>query len=284
MVTAYQPRTLEEALAIRSERQAIALAGGTDLLVRYRSWSGTLPSIERPVLFLNRVDALKAIDRSELAITIGAAVTLTELLETPALPPDLRSAISQMASPAIRNAATLVGNICNASPAADTLPSLYAADAIVRLQRPGGQRDLPIRAFITGPGQTDLAGDELLTAIQIPITPFNRVTYRKVGTRKANALSKLSFVGLARIEASSVQDIRIAFGAVAPVIVREPAFESLLTGMPLSDVPAHADAVCRHFAERITPIDDQRSTASYRKTTALRLLADFLNRLPVADA
>jgi CO/xanthine dehydrogenase FAD-binding subunit len=284
MVTAYQPRTLEEALAIRSERQAIALAGGTDLLVRNRSWSGTQPAIDRPVLFLNRIDALRTIERSEHTITIGAAVTLTELLETPALPPDLRSAITQMASPAIRNAATLGGNICNASPAADTLPSLYAADAIVRLQRPGGQRDLPVRAFITGPGQTVLVNDELLTAIQIPITPFNRVIYRKVGTRKANALSKLSFVGLAQIEASTVQDIRIAFGAVAPIVVREPAFESLLIGMPLSDVPAHADAVCRHFAERITPIDDQRSTANYRKTTALRLLANFLSRLSMPDA
>jgi len=229
MVMAYQPRTLDEALVIRSEKQAIALAGGTDLLVRHRGWSGTLPAIERPVLFLNRIEALKTIERSEHTITIGAAVTLTELLETPALPPDLRSAIRQMASPTIRNAATLGGNICNASPAADTLPSLYAADAIVRLQRPGGQRDLPIRAFITGPGQTVLASDELLTEIQIPITAFNRITYRKVGTRKANALSKLSFVGLARIEASAIGDIRIAFGAVAPTIVREPAFESLLT-------------------------------------------------------
>jgi len=283
MVMAYQPRTLDEALVIRSEKQAIALAGGTDLLVRHRGWSGTLPAIERPVLFLNRIEALKTIERSEHTITIGAAVTLTELLETPALPPDLRSAIRQMASPTIRNAATLGGNICNASPAADTLPSLYAADAIVRLQRPGGQRDLPIRAFITGPGQTVLASDELLTEIQIPITAFNRITYRKVGTRKANALSKLSFVGLARIEASAIGDIRIAFGAVAPTIVREPAFESLLTGIPLSEVAAHADTVCRHFTERITPIDDQRSTASYRKTTALRLLADFLNRLPDAD-
>ncbi len=278
MVT-YRPRTLEEALNLLQDIKTIPFAGGTDLMVKYRSWAGTLPQLQAPVLWLGEIKELKGIHQSGDTLVIGSMETLASILASPAAPELLKYAIAQMASPSIRNMGTMGGNICNASPAGDTLPPLYVLDASVLLRSSAGERTLPIAEFITGPGKTALRKDELLTEIHIPIREYNKRYYRKVGTRKANALSKLSMAGLADIRDGVIEDVRIALGAVAPTVVRSIEAEKTLQGRNVKEIFAMIPEAITTYSELITPIDDQRSNAAYRKTVSLRLIEDFLNHL-----
>jgi CO/xanthine dehydrogenase FAD-binding subunit len=266
---------LDEALAFRTRTGAIPFFGGTDLMVRYRGYSGTGPTMPGPVLFLDAIEELQSIEVSDAAVTIGAAVTMTEMLEDPHIPALLRDAVKLIAAPGIRNRATLAGNVCNASPAGDTIPPLYVHDAEVVLTSVFGNRRVPIMNFFTGPGATVLAADEILTAITVPVLPEGCWYYRKVGTRKANALSKISAAGYARVEKGAVTDFRFSIGAVAPTVIRLSEAERLvLAGSERTAVIEAAAAVIR-------PIDDQRSTAAYRRGVALNSFAEFLNTLEI---
>lgn len=271
--------TLTEALDIRNNGQVIPFAGGTDLMVRRRSWAGTLPRFETPVVFIGKIPELIEISTGGGQLTIGAAATLAAINSHPAVPQILKRAIVEMASPAIRNMGTLGGNICNASPAADTLPPLYALEATVVLQSKSDKRELPISEFITGPGQTVLQSDELMVAIKIPFAEFNKVYYKKVGTRKADALSKVSFAGLARVNGGIIEDVRLAIGAVAPRVVRNPEAEALLKGKQVNGLADMVEEIKKHYLKDIRPIDDQRSNAKYRKLVSLRLVEDFVKNL-----
>jgi CO/xanthine dehydrogenase FAD-binding subunit len=298
----FRPRTLPEALAYRRDTGSRPFLGGTDLMVRYRGYSGTVPRIGGSVLFLDALPELRMItgdgDGTRTGgsgatvngaafttggITIGAAVTYTEMLERADLPPLLRRAVAEIAAPAIRNRGTMAGNLCNASPAGDTIPPLYIHEAEVALARLSGAgkpefRTIAVSEFVTGPGRTTLAGDELVTAIHIPSLPEGHHYYRKVGTRKANALSKLSAAGYARIVDGAVVDIRFALGAVAPTVLRLSSAEALLRGRSASPLTEEeTKEVLAIAGEVIRPIDDQRSTAEYRKTVALNALREFLD-------
>lgn len=276
MVESFRPENLREALTLRRDSKVIPFAGGTDLMVRKRSWSGTLPRFEYPALFISGINQIKEISSTEGILNIGAAVTLASLIQHDAVPVILKRAAFQMASPAIRNAGTIGGNICNASPAGDTIAPLYALGATVVLQNSLGQRELQINEFIKGPGRIDLKDDELLVAINIPIEDYNNVYYKKVGTRKADALSKLSFVGIARTVDEQLVDLRMAIGAVAPVVIRIRAAENMLKGRNVKEIPKLIPDIKNIFSDFIKPIDDQRSNAAYRKSVSLRLVEDFL--------
>ncbi|MGE5581809.1 MAG: FAD binding domain-containing protein [Bacillota bacterium] len=277
MVAMFTPTNLAEALQIRREHPAIPLAGGTDLLVKKRSWSGTLPRFEQPVIYIGNVPEFKTIHViNDSILTIGAAVTLSEVLENQAIPEILKRAVAETASPAIRNAGTLGGNICNASPAADTLPPLYALGAAVLLANASGSRELPIFEFIKGPGLTVLKNDELLVAVNIPLVNYQVIHYQKVGTRKADGLSKVSFAGLAGIEGGTLQDLRIALGAVAPTVVRSREAENLLKGRKINELSGLVAEITEFYARLIRPIDDQRSSAAYRKMVSLCLIEYFI--------
>jgi len=184
--------------------------------------------------------------------------------------------IAEIASPAIRNLATIGGNICNASPAGDTLPPLYVMNARVVLSSFTSEREMKIMDFIKGPGSTDLKEEELLKEIIIPVEFFNIVFYRKVGTRKANSLSKVSFAGVARLDDGIIKDIRISFGAVAPTPLRAPEIEEEIIGKNKVKIIAKIPDILEKYARIIRPIDDQRSTARYRKTISLKILEYFL--------
>ncbi len=284
MVEVILADTLREALEHRKAHNAIPFAGGTDLMVRNKSWSGTLPAFQNSVIMVGELQELKGICTNNSTLVVGAAETLSDIAANTNVPLILRMAIKQMASPAIRNMGTIGGNICNASPAGDSLPPLYALDATVTLRSSTGTRTMPISRFIKAPGQTDLASDELLTAVNIPIEDYNRVFYRKVGTRKAVALSKLSIACLATISNSSIEKFRIAVGAVAPTVVRCEEAEKMLTGKTIDEASRDFDSIREIYAEHITPIDDQRSTAKYRKRVALGLIEDFcMNHLREAE-
>ena len=276
MVRVFMPQSLKEALRIRKEEKAIPFAGGTDLMVKRGRLRGLAPYFEKPVLFLHKVKELTGVKFEEGRVRIGALSTLSEILENRDIPLILKYAIAEIASPAIRNLATIGGNICNASPAGDTLPPLYVMNARVVLSSFTSEREMKIMDFIKGPGSTDLKEEELLKEIIIPVEFFNIVFYRKVGTRKANSLSKVSFAGVARLDDGIIKDIRISFGAVAPTPLRAPEVEEEIIGKNKVKIIAKIPDILEKYARIIRPIDDQRSTARYRKTISLKILEYFL--------
>ena len=273
-----RPKRLEDALEFRAEYKALPFAGGTDLMVRYRGYTGTLPRIQSPVLFLDALDELKTLEIADGTLRIGAGISMAELLDFSGTPELLRRAVQLIAAPALRNRASLGGNICNASPAADSLPPLYVHQARIVAVSREGERSLPIAEFLTGPGQTALKEHEILLRIEVPLlSEEGRLYYRKVGTRKANALSKLSSAGYAELHKGKVLDFRFALGAVAPTVIRLPEAESLVQGALLKEIDSRA--VCEAADTRIRPIDDQRSNAAYRRKIALNSLMEFIEQL-----
>lgn len=270
---------MQAALKLRNDVNAIILAGGTDLMVKYRNPTLILPNINKDILYIGHLKELKGVTITEGKIRIGAVTTLNELEENDITPPILKKAIKELASLSIRNIATIGGNIANASPAGDTISPLIAMDGFIILKSLKGERKLPIAKFIVGPGKTVLEENEIIEAIEINDSKFNRECYKKVGTRRANALSKINFVGLALIENDSLMDIKIAIGAVAPVVVRSEQTEKKLKGMKLKEIKKTINDIQKEYSSLINPIDDQRSTSIYRKNIALNLLKNFLQNL-----
>ena len=279
MAESLRPKNLAEALKMRRESGAVPFMGGTDLMVRFRSPAGALPQFPWPVLYLGHLPELRQIEVQGDLLSIGAGVSLTEIESETLVPELLRRAAAEMAAPALRNIGTLSGNVCNASPAGDALCTLYALGASVELTSEEGSRLLPVEEFITGPGRSDLHNDEILTRIEIPLQTWTLVSWRKVGTRRANALSKLSFSGLALIRSGRITEVRTAFGAVGPTVVRSKASEVRLAGASAAELASLRTEIMRDFDALIQPIDDQRSTAAYRKQVAMNLLGQFLDDL-----
>jgi xanthine dehydrogenase FAD-binding subunit len=278
MVTGYRPKNVEEALAIRKETGALPFAGGTDLMVRYKSWAGTRPDFPKSVLFINHLKDLQKIETVGNTIIYGGGASLTQILDYPDTPAVLKESVRGIAAPALRNAGTMAGNLVNASPAGDSICALYALDASVVLLSTGGERELRVIEFVTGPGRTLMRDDEIVSAIKVPKLEWSISFYRKVGTRKANALSKLSFCGLAKIKGGRIDDVRIALGAVAPTVVRSMELEKRLAGANLGELEKIAHEVSESYGAMVVPIDDQRSTAVYRKKVALNLLDLFIGK------
>lgn len=285
MVAISHPKTLRQALDILATGEHILFAGGTDLMVRQRTRPNIPTEFSRNIVFTDHIGELSQIVPTSEGVRIGAAVTMDKAISNPLVPELLKQSLLKLAAPALRNRATIAGNICNASPAADTLPILYLLNAKVVLERLGNVRCLAIEDFIQGPGKTALQSDEMLTQIEIPLTDLPLTYYHKVGTRAANALTKIAFIGAAKVTQGVVTDWRVAFGAVAPTIVRNQALEAEVVGKSVADVTdaAFMDKLVLSYAELIKPIDDQRSTAIYRKTCALNLLKRFLTNLSSSD-
>lgn len=270
MVKAYHPKTVKEAL-IWKERcpKARIYAGGTDFMVA--------PNKETDILFINQIKELHRIEETEETIVIGAACTYLELQENPLIPSLLKEAVKELASPAIRSIGTLGGNICNASPAGDMLPLLYVLEAKLKLSSQAGSRKLSLNDFILGVRKTALMPEELLEAIILPKESFTLTYYKKIGARKSTAISKVSFSGVAVIENDVVMDVRMAFGSVGTTVVRKTEIEALASNRLLSELPI--SEMIREYDNAIQPIDDQRSTAAYRKTMCLYLAEDFLSNI-----
>jgi len=279
VVGTYRPERLADALDIRRRYAAVPFAGGTDIMVKLRRGAGILPDICEPVLFLDRCRELKRISVSAKHFEIGGAVTFSDLLSTVGLHPAFREAIQSIGAPAIRNVATIGGNICNASPAADVLPFLHAVDARIKLKTADSQRLVPVDEFVTGPGETVLADDELLVSVQYDAWEPDVFLYQKVGTRKANALTKVSFLGLAEIKGGRVGRAAIALGAVGPKVIRLTDVERELAKLAPGQLGSAVDRLRRQCATAVAPIDDQRSTKRYRALAAENLLTHFLTNI-----
>ena len=272
MVKGLYPTDLKEAVIRKSQHpEAKLYAGGTDWMVRHAPCDS--------IIFLNQLEELKGIVKDEEFLKIGAGCSYVDLIKNPLIPEILKKAMRGIAAPAIRNIGTMGGNICNASPAGDTLPVLYALEAIAVLVSEEGERLLPVEKFILGVRKLAIKPNEILKEIRIPIKDFTHYYYEKVGARKSQALSKLSFVGMAEVIEGNIRDIRIAFGSVSATTVKIKNLEQKYTGFHVEEVKSLVNNILTDYGEYVTPIDDQRSTAEYRKEVSMRLLKDFILNL-----
>jgi CO/xanthine dehydrogenase FAD-binding subunit len=277
--TLLEPGSLAGALKmLRDEGPVVPMAGCTDLFVSLNF--GTL----KDTRFLNlwALDALRAIEMRNGLLFVGALATYTDLIRSPLVRrriPMLAAAAREVGGVQIQNRGTLGGNVANASPAGDTLPVLSAAEAVVVLRSAAASRRIPFAAFYTGYRQSVRRPDELIVGFEIPAIGGEQ-WFRKVGTRAAQAISKVVVAAVApsasargrrRAGGSGRFDgaVRIALGSVGPTVVRAVRTEEALAG-GASLVDAQ-----RILVEEIAPIDDIRSTAEYRRRVASNLLARF---------
>jgi CO/xanthine dehydrogenase FAD-binding subunit len=274
-----QPATLTETVLIlqgRHDPLLQPLAGGTDLYVYLNA--GILPSCT--FLDLSRLNELRNIHVNDDAIEIGALTSFTAIRHHQQLQseyPMLAEAASMIGAVQIQNRATIGGNIANGSPAGDSLPALLAYDAIIQLASQNGRRQIPFDEFYTGYRRSQMRHDELVEKIILPRkTSSGQIhqEFRKIGTRRAQAISKVVAAFWLEISDGEVRAARIAYGSVAPIPVRLKKLEAALTGQSLSDTTIeNAIAVLRG---EIKPIDDIRSTASYRQQVSENILRRFL--------
>jgi CO/xanthine dehydrogenase FAD-binding subunit len=290
------PKTLHDALALLAGEpgQWKPFAGGTDLMVLLEA--GKLAHQR----FLNiwRLKELHGIEETREHVTLGALTTYTEVQRSETLQqefPLLCRAAAETGSIATQNRGTLGGNIANASPAADSPPALLVYDAELELVSARGARWLRYAQFHKGYKQMDLAPDELIARIRLPRRAngapgfsLSRAQsrgpassgwhqyYRKVGTRAAQAISKVCFAGAAQMENGRIADVRIALGSVAPTVVRCMKTEEFLRATGAL-TPAAVKKAQEILSSEIAPIDDFRSTAKYRRRVAQNLLAEFLS-------
>lgn len=273
-------KDLGQALEVLADAPGVwkPFAGGTDLMVLFEA--GRLAH-KRFVNIWN-LKELRGIEVTDEHVTLGALTTYTDVQRHEILKsefPMLCQAASETGGLAIQNRGTLGGNIINASPAADSPPALLVYDAQLELLSSSGSRWLPYQGFHTGYKEMMMRPEELLGRIRLPRTAGEslRHYYRKVGTRKAQAISKICFAGAARVEDGRIEDIRIALGSVAPIVTRAIKTEELLKEQKLDAQVIRAAREA--LSVEIVPIDDIRSTAHYRLRVAANLLEDFLLQL-----
>jgi xanthine dehydrogenase FAD-binding subunit len=278
-ITSYRFDCLDETLSQLNQEDCAIMAGGTDVMVLHKSHRGVPPKIAKPIIFIDHLSELKQVYQNNKNLHIGACCTYSELLDNPFIPIPLKSAIKTIAAPAIRNRGTLGGNICNASPAGDTLPLLYVYNAKLLLRSVNGERIVTISDFIQGPRRVQRFPNEIVTEIILPsvLEEGGHVVFEKVGNRNADAIAKVSFAGFILINKEQIDDIRFAFGAVGPTMVRSLDIEKKLIGKTIPLTDEDIATIVADFDKIIRPIDDQRSTAAYRKTVALNLLRYFLS-------
>ena len=275
MVETLIAKNIDDALELKSKHNAIIFAGGTDLMVEYLRGSNLIAKFEKPVLFINSIAELKGIKEDGNNIIIGALTTFDEIIKSPLIPQVLKDSASGIAGPPIRNIATIGGNICNASPSADSLPSLYAMDAVLRLKGKNSQREVKIKDFITGVSKTIIKDDEILTHIVIPKQNYEYSFYRKIGTRKANALSKLAMCALVCRENDKYR-FKISFCTLGVMVTRDESIEEKFITSNIDDWKNKIKDIQEAYSAIMKPRDSARSTALYRKKCALNLIKYFM--------
>jgi xanthine dehydrogenase small subunit len=272
------PHDLAEAFALLAAAPARPIAGGTDLMVALTGELGEPPD---RILDLWRLDELRGIVVDGDALSLGALTTYTEIRRSALCGehlPVLVEAAATIGAAQIQNRGTIGGNIVNASPAGDTLPVFLAADARFVLGSVRGERIVPASEFWPAYRTTALAPDELLLRIRVPLLAGREMRFRKVGTRRAQSISKVVMAlgwrdGSADVPPASAApwaDVRLALGSVAATPIRATATEEVLEGRP--PTPETADRAAETLAAELHPIDDVRSTAEYRRLAAARVL------------
>jgi CO/xanthine dehydrogenase FAD-binding subunit len=268
------PGSLAEAYTLLAEQPHRPIAGGTDLMVQLAADVAEPP--ER-IIDLWRLDELRGIEYDGYEVAIGALTTHAEVRHSPVVRarlPALAEAAATVGAAQIQNRGTIGGNIANASPAGDTLPVLLAVDATFTLGSAAGERNVRASEFWVAYRKTAMRPDELLLRVGFPVELHRHTRFRKVGTRQAQAISKVVMALSYREDGGVWRDVRLALGSVAATPIRAKETESVLEGAAAREsVADHAAAV---LADELSPIDDIRSTADYRRTVSARVLHRLL--------
>lgn len=279
-MTAYlRPRSLEEAIAIRAARDVAVIAGGTDIYPAHTARRAWGDPTHKDVLDITAIPGLRAIEATAAGWRIGCLVTWSALAEAPlpALFDGLKRAAREVGGRQVQNRATLIGNLCTASPAGDGIPNLVALDACLELAGPQGRRVVPLGDFLTGYRATALRADEIATALHIPRLDDARSGFEKLGARRYLVISIAMAAGVVATDAAGrITTARLALGACSAVAQRLPELEAALQGVPLAEAAQVPQAA--HLAA-LSPIDDIRASAGYRREAALTLLRDLLRGL-----
>ncbi|MFQ6058651.1 MAG: FAD binding domain-containing protein [Anaerolineae bacterium] len=259
----YIPKTVEEALELLAATGGRPIAGGTDLIV-FMQEGKIRPQV---LIDLSRLDELRYIQEEDGLIRIGPLTTHAELARSPLLRERgevLAQAAAVVGAPQIRNRGTIGGNIATASPAGDTIPALMALGAQVKLRSMGGQREVPLQDLFTGPGQTVIRGDELITEVAFPLPGDSaRGAFLKLRKRNALAIAVVSAAVTVTLMEGVIGEAHIALGAVAPTVIRASAAEQVLRGRePSAELLAQAGELA---AAASRPITDIRGSAAYRR-------------------
>lgn len=256
----FRPNTIDEYYSI-SEQDFTLFAGGTDLIPRYERGQ----KLPKTIIDIKNIPDFSGIKKGGDNIEIGAGTTIEELKNNNLIKKHfnaLYQATTEFGSVQIRNRATIGGNICNASPAGDTLPALYAFNAKLLLRNKTGDRTVPINDFIFGPGNTAIKEKEILQAVIIPLSNSKSMFY-KLGLREAMAISVVNFAIV-----YDENELTIAMGAVAPIIIK-------LTGLEKYNI----DQILEKIDSTISPIDDIRATAHYRRKVLQNMLRFELSKI-----
>jgi CO/xanthine dehydrogenase FAD-binding subunit len=274
-MTSYaRPRDLDEAVELHAAHPGwLVLAGGTDLMV-----NANHRAVPAGIVDLWRLSAICFVRVADDAIAIGAGTTWHEVERHPAIRERMRplaAAAREIGALQIQSRGTLGGNVGTSSPVGDSLPVLLALDAELEVASVRGRRRVPYRAWCTGYRTTQLAPDELIVAAHIPVPDrATRTTWRKVGTRRAQSISKVMGAAAISLDGDLVTSARVALGAIAERPIRVTAVEDAVRGLPLAQAAEAARAAVR---TAIRPIDDVRSTADYRREVAENLVARFFS-------
>ena len=276
MVKHHIPKTLKDALKILDTCDCYIMAGGTDLMVLKHRRSGLTPSFDRDVCYVANLKELQYIFEDEKGVHIGAGTKYIDILYSDIVPELIKQIVEEIASPNIRNMATMAGNVANASPAGDSIVGLYLLDAELELVSINGSRHVSVQDFIYGVRKIHREPNELIKEIFIPHHDDLNTYWKKVGSRAAESISKITFAGGYEIEDNKVKDLRMAFGSVGITVIRHREIEEKYIGMTVEEIHNNADAIVNDMAQFVNPITDQRSTKYYRLQVAKNILKDFL--------
>jgi len=261
----FSPKTIEEAcsLASKYKEQAKIIAGGTDLLVQVKH-KDVLP---RYIINIKDIGKDYITYDEKEGLRIGALATIHSIEASSVIREKctiLAQAASHLGSPQIRRRATITGNLCNASPSAETAPALTALGVSLKIVGTDGERTVPIESFFTGPGQTVLKTDEIVAEIQVPNSPpRSGGVYIKHSVRKAMDLAMVGVAAIVTVDGDVLNDIKIVLGAVAPTPIRVKRAEEVLRGKKISDDLLQKAG--QTASDESSPIDDIRSSADYRR-------------------
>lgn len=278
----YIPSSLDDALKFLNEHDSYIVAGGTDMMVLKRNSAGLLPKFDKDVLFISNLKQLRKIYEDKEGIHFGASATMDEIFNHDLTPKLLKEAIGEVASINIRHFATLVGNIANASPAGDTIVVDYLLDAKIKLISVDGVRIVNAEDFVLGVRKIDRKPNELIAEIIFPKLKYTGRMWFKVGSRKADSISKVSVAGIYSLSGNKVSKFALAFGSVAMTVKRSHELEKEIEGLSVQELKDRCEEFVEKYAKIISPIDDQRSNKEYRLQVAKNITRKFI--LKVVEA
>ena len=272
-----RPHRLEDALEWLAAERPLVMAGCTDIYPLHQT-----PALDGPLLDITALAELRGISMTDGWRRFGAATSWTDILRTelPAAYDGLKAAAREIGGVQIQASGTIGGNLCTASPAADSAPCLMTLDAEIELASHRGTRRLPLADFLTGPRQTALDGDELVTAIHVPAHAETGCSgFAKLGARRYLVISIAMTAVRLVIGDGRIESAAIAVGACAPVAVRLSDIEGELQGLPCGEAAAYLRDSGPAIMAALSPIDDIRGTAGYRREAAAELVARLVGQL-----